>query len=54
MLFAVTVSHNLLGGWFVWLVMSLLGCVALFLASRVRDGSMEPRETKDSCSEVGS
>lgn len=40
-LFAITASRNLLGGWFVWLFMALVGVASIYAASRARDGIAE-------------
>ncbi|KZV99647.1 MFS general substrate transporter [Exidia glandulosa HHB12029] len=40
-LFAITASHNLMGGWFVWLFMAGVGVVSIFAVLHVRDGAYE-------------
>lgn len=43
----MTVEHNLLNGWFVWLFMGVLGCVAVFAATNIKDGAVERRKKED-------
>ncbi|KZW03867.1 MFS general substrate transporter [Exidia glandulosa HHB12029] len=50
-LFAVTVEHNLLNGWFVWLVMGLLGSIGVFAATHIKDG-VEYRKKQEELAQV--
>lgn len=43
-LFAVTVEHNLLNGWFVWIIVSIIGWISVIAAANVKDGVVERKK----------
>ncbi|KZV85497.1 MFS general substrate transporter [Exidia glandulosa HHB12029] len=46
-LFAVTLEHNLLNGWFVWVIMFMVGIISVLAASQVKDGLVERKKAAD-------
>ncbi|KZV87301.1 MFS general substrate transporter [Exidia glandulosa HHB12029] len=46
-LFAVTLEHSLLNGWFVWVIMFMVGIVSVLAASQVKDGLVERKKAAD-------